>query len=79
MAEMPSTDDLETLLGVLCAELGFCFHGDTYDRLVDTPPPDAAAFTDAVFRAGGLDPTSNRSLYDQVQFRVAQVFDDRNY
>ena len=79
MAEMPSTDDLETLLGVLCVELGFCFHGETYDRLVDTPPADAAAFTDAVLIAQGLEPTSNRRLYDQVQFRVAQVFDDRNY
>lgn len=76
---MLSTDDLETLLGVLCAELGFCFQGEAYDRLVDTPPPDAAAFTDAVFQAKGLDPASNRSLYDQVQFRVAQVFDDRSY
>ena len=79
MAEMPSTDDLETLLGVLSVELGFCFKGETYDRLVDSPPTDAAAFTDAVFLAQGLDPSSDRRLYSQVQFRVAQVFDDRNY
>ncbi len=79
MTEMPTTDDLETLLGVLCLELGFCFHGETYDRLVDAPPADAAAFTNAVFLAEGLDPTSDRRLYDQVHFRVAQVFDGRNY
>jgi hypothetical protein len=79
MLEMPTTDVLETLRGVLCVELGFCFHGETYDRLVDTPPANAAAFTDAVFRAQGVDPISNRKLYSQVQFRVAQVFDSRNY
>lgn len=79
MAEMPTADDLETLLGVLCAELGICFHGEPYNRLVDTPPADAAAFTDAVFVAQGLDPTSHARLYSQVQFRVAQVFDSRDY
>ena len=79
MAEMPTTDDLETLLEVLCAEFGFCFHGETYDRLVDTPPADAAAFTDAVFLAHGLDPTGHAGLYSQVHFRVARVFDSRDY
>jgi hypothetical protein len=79
MSEMPTTDDLETLLGVLCVELGFCFHGEAYDRLVDTPPADAAAFTEAVFLAEGREPTSDRRLYDQVYFRVAQVYDNRNY
>jgi hypothetical protein len=79
MAEMPTTDDLETLLGMLCAELGLCFRGETYDRLVDTPPANAAAFADAVFLAHGLDPTGHASLYSQVRFRVAQVFDSRDY
>lgn len=79
MAEMPTTDDLETLLGVLCAELGFCFHGETYDRLVDTPPANADAFASAVFLAQGLDPASHVKLYSQVHFRVAQVFDGRDY
>lgn len=78
MSEMPTTDDLETLLGVLCVEFGFCFHGETYDRLVDNPPVDVAAFTAAVFLAKGIDPTNDRRLYDQVRFRVAHVFADRD-
>lgn len=74
MAELPAPEDLETLLGVLCVELGFCFHGEAYDRLVDSPPADAAAFADAVFREYGVDPAKNERLYRQVQFRVDQVF-----
>jgi hypothetical protein len=78
MADMPTTDDLETLLGALCVDLGFCLHGDEYDRLVDTPPASAAAFSDAVFLAQGINPDSNRKLYDQVLLRVVQVFQSRN-
>lgn len=72
---MPTADDIETLLETLCVELGICFHGETYDRLVDSPPPDAEAFTAAVFRAQGLDPAGNGKLHRQVQFRVSRVFD----
>lgn len=75
MNDTPTADDIETLLGTLCVELGICFHGEIYDRLVDSPPPSTAAFTDAVFRAQGLDPDTNGKLYRQVQFRVSQVFD----
>lgn len=73
--DIPTADDIETLLEMLCVELGICLQGETYDRLVDSPPSSAAAFTDAVFRAQGLDPASNGKLHRQVQFRVSQVFD----
>lgn len=75
MNDIPTADDIETLLGILCVELGICFHDEVYDRLVDSAPSDAAAFTEAIFRAQGLDPASNGKLHRQVQFRVSQVFD----
>lgn len=75
MNDIPTADDIEALLEILCVELGICLRGEAYHRLVDNPPPDAAAFTDAVFRAQGLDPASDAKLHRQVQFRVSQVFD----
>ena len=73
---VPTTEALEDLLGVLCVECGFCFHGDEYDLLVDTPPPDAASFTAAVFATSGMDSSKvDTELYHQVHSRVVRAFD----
>lgn len=75
MKDIPTADDIATLLEMLCVELGMCLHGEAYDRLVDSPPSGAAEFTEAVFRAQGLDPAGHGRLHRQVEFRVSQVFD----
>jgi hypothetical protein len=71
---MPTPDELEDLLTILCVKLGFCLHGEAYDRLVDNPPKDPATFTDAVFEAEGMDPRrAERGLYSQVLSEVEKV------
>jgi hypothetical protein len=73
---MPTSDELEYLLENLCVELGFCLQGEAYNRLIENPPPDIASYTDAVFRAEGLDPRlADRKLYSQVRTRVEQAFE----
>lgn len=65
-------DRVEGLLGELCVRLGFCLPPDDWDRLAADPPQDAGAFTDAVFRAEGLDPeTADLRLWRQVRDLVA--------
>jgi hypothetical protein len=60
---MPTPKTLESelpwLLDELCTELGFCLR----------PEQRAAAFTDAVFAADGIDPSPKR-LYAQVHEKV---------
>jgi hypothetical protein len=67
--------EVETLLGQLCVDLGFCLPAESQDVLIDNPPSDPQAFTDAVFVAEGLNPqTARRDLYRQVQDCVASAF-----
>ncbi|MBV9927571.1 MAG: hypothetical protein JOZ96_21315 [Acidobacteria bacterium] len=63
------------LLDELCIELGFCLPPDEQMRLQDEPPEDVDAFTDAVFRAEGLEPTANLQLRHQVRAKVAGWFE----
>ncbi len=63
------------LLDELCVELGFCLPPDEQARLQNKPPKDIDAFTDAVFRAEGLDPLADRQLRRQVRARVAECFE----
>jgi hypothetical protein len=68
-------DDVETLLGKLCVDLGFCLHSPEYDELCDNPPEKINAFTNAVFAAEGMNPeTADRCLYRRVQEYVAEAF-----
>ncbi len=59
--------ETQQLLDKLCVELGFCLPPLEQQRLVDNPPSEVLAYTDAVFRAEGLAPeTAARHLYRQV-------------
>lgn len=72
---MPSEPEIHKLLWDLCVQLGFCLPPEEERRLKDEPPKDVRAFTDAVFRAEGLDPlTADRRLYRQVRDLVAAAF-----
>lgn len=63
------------LLDKLCVKLGFCLPPDDIARIKKNPPSDAIAFTDVVFIAEGLDPTTaDRHLYRQVRNMVADAF-----
>ena len=65
----------EILLGDLCQRLGFCLPPLDKAALCERPPDDARSFTDAVFRAEGLDPvTADSDLYREVKDRVDQAF-----
>jgi hypothetical protein len=67
--------DVESLLRELCVDLGFCLPPDRNERLVDSPPDDVDAFTDAVFIAEGLDPSLiEKGLRGQVRHRVERAF-----
>jgi hypothetical protein len=73
--QLPSTAELEALLDDLCVKLRFCLAGETYDRLVDDPPTDPAAFAEAVMSADGGDPHSlPGDVYAQVLAEVERVF-----
>lgn len=69
------SEQIAYLLHELCVELGFCLPPDEQARLQDEPPEDFDAFTDAVFRAEGLDPLADRQLRSQVRARVAGCFE----
>jgi hypothetical protein len=68
-------DETKWLLHDLCVKLGFCLCPEEYRRLLDDPPTEALAFTDAVFTAEGLDPdTADRHLYRQVRNMISDAF-----
>lgn len=68
-------DEVGTLLDKLCVDLGYCLPPDAKARLCDEPPSTPEAFTDAVFREEGLDPTTaDRHLYRQVRAVVGRAF-----
>ncbi|GAA4321261.1 hypothetical protein GCM10023178_32950 [Actinomadura luteofluorescens] len=69
-----SREDTALLLRDLCIDLGFCLPPQEHAALCDSPPTDVDAFTNAVFRAEGLDPSPHASLYAQVRKMVAKAF-----
>jgi hypothetical protein len=72
-------NDVEDLLNMLCAEMGFCLSPAQFERLAGSEPNDASAFTDEVFRAEGMDPeTADRHLYRQVRDVVTATFAAKN-
>ena len=74
---MLSASEVHWLLDALCVRLGFCLPPDAVERLKGQPPADAEEFTDAVFSAEGLDPTTaDRQLYRQVKAMVAKAFQE---
>lgn len=75
-APKPSREAVASLLYDLCVDLGFCLPPEEQAALCDAPPGDVDAFTEAVFRAEGLEPSPHEHLYAQVRDRVARTFDD---
>jgi hypothetical protein len=73
--------EVERLLDDLYSRLGFCLRGEHGKRLTHEPPTDADAFTDAVFQAEGLDPSSssNRRLREQVHTLIIKHLDGQNW
>jgi hypothetical protein len=64
---------VDQLLERLCTELGFGLAPEEQARLERSPPGSVGAFTDAVFCAEGLDPsTADSRLWRRVHDRVAQ-------
>jgi hypothetical protein len=56
-------------------ELGFCLPEEVRAQLIDDPPQDVDAFTDAVITSEGLDPVLlDKGLRQQVRSRVARSF-----
>ena len=59
-----SAREVHWLLSSLCVDHGFCLPPAVQTQLEQRPPANAAAFTQAVFIAEGLDPaTADRRLY----------------
>ena len=70
-----SPTQLDALLYHLCVKYGFCLRPDERRRLCADPPSEVTAFTDAVYRAEGLDPaTANERVYRLVHAAVEQAF-----
>jgi hypothetical protein len=65
---------MDALLGELCVDLGFCLPPDEHSRLMNEPPSDVDAFTDAVFVAEGMRPHGDLHLRRQVRERVLAHF-----
>lgn len=77
---MLNEKEVGDLLNRLCVRLGSCLLPDDLVRLRDDPPGEVLAFTDAVFAAGGLDPTTaDRHLYRQVRDMIADAFQQAEY
>jgi hypothetical protein len=72
----PSPEDVASLLGDLCIGLGFCLAPDDRATLCASPPADVDSFTEAVFRAEGLDASLHKKLRRQVREMVARAFED---
>lgn len=73
---MLSERDTETLLSELCVKLGFCLPPEARHLLATSPPAEVGAFTNAVFKAEGLNPeTADRHLYRQVRAMVSRAFE----
>ena len=72
---MLAEEEARKLLDMLCVQLGFCIPPEDYQGISRHPPSAVGSFTDAVFLAEGLDPsTADRHLYRQVRDTIADAF-----
>ena len=73
---MLTQTEAERLLDELSLEFGFRLPIHERQLLVADPPDDVARFTDAVFIAEGLSPsTADRRQYERVRDAVAKTFE----
>jgi hypothetical protein len=71
-----SEREARKLLDVLCVKYGFCLPPLWHARLQKNPPRSIDKYTDTVFRAEGLNPTTADSdLYRRIQKEVRQAFE----
>ena len=64
------------LLDSLCTRYGFCLSPLWRARLENNPPRSPEKFTDTVFRAEGLDPTTaDKHLYNVIYNEVEEAFE----
>ena len=68
---------VERLLDQLCTDLGFCLPAREYAQLQKMLPMTIDGFTDAVFRAEGMEPQIKTELRKQVRERIAKHFPER--
>ena len=75
---MPSEQEIEDLLEVLCVEMGFCLSPRMNARLAKFPPKSPAKFVDAFVKAEGLNPAlMEKSLYQSLLSSVEAVYTER--
>jgi len=69
---------VELLLYDLCVTYGFCLPPKEQTKLIAEPPETVDGFTDAVYRAEGMNPSDpsprGRRLREEVRARIAQTF-----
>jgi hypothetical protein len=65
---------VETVLGELCAEQGFCLRPDEHARMLEMPTDDLDAFVNALFVAEGFEEPYERRLWRGVRDHVARRF-----
>src|SRR5882757_9019759 len=71
-----SEREARKLLDVLCVKYGFCLPPLWQARLEKNPPRSIDKYTDTVFHAEGLNPTTADSdLYRCIQKEVRQAFE----
>jgi hypothetical protein len=70
----PAASDVASLLEELCTDLGFCLPADAERRLRNQPPFDASMFATAVLWAEGIDPSSHRTLVEEVRRRAERTY-----
>ncbi|MFC5753012.1 hypothetical protein [Actinomadura rugatobispora] len=73
----PSPEDIGALLYDLCVRLGFCLPPDEQAALRTSPPTDVDAFTEAVYRAEGLEGSPKDDLWMEVRETVRQTYEAR--
>ncbi len=75
-----TSEDIQKLLDLLCVKYGFCLPPAHIEHLKEYAPDEVRAFTDAVFRAEGLDPeTARLHLYRQIRTEIADAFRRAEY
>src|SRR5687767_13074409 len=75
MDPMLNPASVDLLLDRLCIKFGFCLPPEARLQLRNDPPLDVATFTDAVFVAEGLDPSSaDRQRYRSVRDMIQDAF-----
>jgi hypothetical protein len=76
---MPSRDQIKSLLRDLCVTYGFCLSSKEKEKLINDPPNTVDEFTDAVYRAEGMNPSDStprgQRLREKVRTCVAKTFE----